>query len=300
MRYKRTKNVNYHGATLQFTVTFSLDDDCKNGVCNFKITGNAICIKGKRGVCRKDDYVYSGCCHDEIAKHFPEISPFIPLHGRNEFGQPMCAVENFIFYIGQRESTEKLCQWYRVTEKELEVLRNVVINKDFFRYQLFKLGIVDRWKKEANVAILWLEEKTGATFTHTENPKHTLLDDESCRDMEKRVMSGEFTCEAIQAKKEAEHKAWQNEQVAEINAEYEQECGFFNRKHELALWCVENVPTQNYSFWAYNRIGYKDKPLFKLKLNAYGWKSKITEEEYQAFLEHIQIPDGLEIILEKS
>lgn len=300
MKYKSTKKINYNGATLQFTATFSLDDDCKNGVCDFSITGNAICVKGKRGVCRKDDYIYGGCCHDEIAKHFPELVPFIPLHCSNEFGQPVYPVENLIFHIGQRESIEKLCQGYRVTEKELEVLSNAVIDKDFFRYQLFKLGIVDRWKKEADAAISWLEEKTGETFTHTENPKHTLLDDESCRDMEKRVMSGEFTCAAIQAKKEAIHKAWQNEQVAEINAKYEQNCEFINRKHELALWCVENVPTQNYSFWAYNGIGYEDKPNFQLKLNAYSWKSKITEEEYQAFLEHIQIPDGLEISLEKS
>lgn len=300
MRYNRTKNINYHGATLQFTVTFSLDDDCKNGVCHFSITGDAICVKGKRGVCRKNDYVYGGCCHDKIAKYFPELVPFIPLHCCNEFGQPMYPVGNFIYYINQRESDEKLCRRYRVTKEQLAVLRESVIDKDFFRYQLFKLGIVDRWEKEADAAILWLEEKTGATFTHTENPKHTLLNDESLRDIEKRVMSGEFTLAAIQAKKEAEHKAWQNEQVAEINAEYEQKCEFINREHELALWCVENVPTQNYSFWGYNGIGYNDKPTFKLTLNAYGWQGKITEEEYQAFLKHIQIPDDLEIVLEKS
>lgn len=300
MRYNRTKNINYHGAELQFTVTFSLDDDCKNGVCDFSITGDAICVKGKRGVCRKGDYVYGGCCHDEIAKYFPELVPFIPLHLSNEFGQPMYPVDNFIYYINQRESDEQLCRRYRVTKEQLAVLRESVIDKDFFRYQLFKLGIVDRWGKEADAAILWLEEKTGATFTHTENPKHTLLNDESLRDIEKRVMSGEFTLAAIQAKKEAEHKAWQNEQVAEINAEYEQKCEFINREHELALWCVENVPTQNYSFWGYNGIGYNDKPTFKLTLNAHGWQGKITEEEYQAFLKHIQIPDDLEIVLEKS
>lgn len=300
MKYQRTRTVGYYGATLKFTATFSLDDDCKNGVCHFSITGGAICIKGKRGVCRKGDYVYGNCVMATIAKYFPELVPFIPLHGSNEFGQPTHPVANLIYHIGQRESTEKLCQLYRVTEKELETLRNAVINKDFFRYQLFKLGIVDRWKKEADAAILWLEEKTGATFTHTENPKHTLLYDESCKGMEKRVISGEFTCAAIQAKKEAAHKAWQNARVAEINAEYEQACKFIKRKHELALWCVENVPTQNYRFWAYNGIGYKDKPKFQLALNAFNWKGKITEEEYQAFLKHIQIPDGLEIILENS
>lgn len=53
-------------------------------------------------------------------------------------------------------------------------------------------------------------------------------------------------------------------------------------------------------FWAYNGFGYENKPKFHLKLNACVWKGKITEEEYQAFLECTSIPDGLEVILEKS
>ena len=118
--------------------------------------------------------------------------------------------------------------------------------------------------------------------------------------MEQRVQAGEFTSIAIQEKVKAEYQAWQDEKIAEINKEYEQSCEFINRKHELALWCVRNVPTQNYSFWTYNGFGHENKPKFQLKLNAYAWKGKITEEEYQAFLERTSIPDGLEVILEKS
>lgn len=300
MKYQRTRTVGYYGATLKFTATFSLDDDCKNGVCDFSITGDAICTVGKQGICKKGDYIYGGCCHDEITKYFPELVPFIPLHLSNEFGQPMYPVDNFIYHINQRESDEKLCGWYRVTKEQLAVLRESVIDKGFFQYQLMKLGVIDQWRKEAEKAIAWLEEKTGQTFTHTENPKHTLPNSEAFEAMEQRVLAGEFTSTAIQDKMKAEHKAWQDEKIAEINKEYEQSCEFINRKHELALWCVENAPTQNYSFWAYNGFGYENKPKFQLKLNAYSWKSKITEEEYQAFLERTSIPDGLEVILEKS
>ena len=133
MKYQRTRTVGYYGATLKFTATFSLDDDCKNGVCDFSITGDAICTVGKQGICKKGEYIYGGCCHDKIAKYFPELVPFIPLHLSNEFGQPMYPVDNFIYHINQRESDEKLCGWYRVTKEQLAVLRESVIDKSFFK-----------------------------------------------------------------------------------------------------------------------------------------------------------------------
>lgn len=300
MKYQRTRMVDYYGATLMFTATFNLDDDCKNGVCDFSITGSAMCTAGKRGICKKGEHVYYGCCHSEIAKYFPELVPFMSLHSSNEFGQPMYPVDNFIYHINQRASDDKLCKWYRVTKEQLAVLRESVIDKGFFQYQLVKLGVIDQWRKEAEKAIAWLEEKTGKTFMHTENPKFTLPNSEVIKDMERRVQAGEFTSAAIQERIKAEYKAWQDEKISEINKEYEQSCEFINRKHELALWCVQNAPTQNYIFLAYNGFEYKNKFKFQLKLNACSWKSKITEDEYHAFLEQTSIPEGLEVILEKS
>lgn len=40
-----------------------------------------------------------GCCHDEIAKHCPELAKFIPLHCCNHYGAPMYPVENGMYHI---------------------------------------------------------------------------------------------------------------------------------------------------------------------------------------------------------
>ena len=70
MEYKAVKTIDDRGAKLEMTVRFHLDDNCCNGVCDFKITGKIVCVKGKKGVCRKGDVIISGACHEEIAEHF--------------------------------------------------------------------------------------------------------------------------------------------------------------------------------------------------------------------------------------
>lgn len=74
--YSGTKFFTENEEDYRITVRISLDDDCKNNICDWSITAD-VDWKNKHG--KYEDYL-GGCCHDEVAKHFPELAKFISLH----------------------------------------------------------------------------------------------------------------------------------------------------------------------------------------------------------------------------
>lgn len=88
--YSGTKFFTENEEDYRITVRISLDDDCKNNICDWSITAD-VDWKNKHG--KYEDYL-GGCCHDEVAKHFPELAKFISLHLCNHYGAPMYPVEN--------------------------------------------------------------------------------------------------------------------------------------------------------------------------------------------------------------
>lgn len=88
--YSGTKFFTENEEDYRITVRISLDDGCKNNICDWSITAD-VDWKNKHG--KYEDYL-GGCCHDEVAKHFPELAKFISLHLCNHYGAPMYPVEN--------------------------------------------------------------------------------------------------------------------------------------------------------------------------------------------------------------
>lgn len=74
--YSGTKFFTENEEDYRITVRISLDDDCKNNICDWSITAD-VDWKNKHG--KYEDYL-GGCCHDEVVKHFPELAKFISLH----------------------------------------------------------------------------------------------------------------------------------------------------------------------------------------------------------------------------
>jgi hypothetical protein len=81
------------GAAIWATVRY--DDDCHNGHNTFSITGQV-------RVPRMRDIAAGGCLHDEIAKAFPELAPFIKWHLCSSDG-PMHYVANTVYLAGNRD-----------------------------------------------------------------------------------------------------------------------------------------------------------------------------------------------------
>ena len=167
--YSGTKFFTENEEDYRITVRISLDDDCKNNICDWSITAD-VDWKNKHG--KYEDYL-GGCCHDEVAKHFPELAKFISLHLCNHYGAPMYPVENGIYHV-RRSGMSVAMEYLRISEQECVELYKASEDKLYFRYMLFNLGIVDRWKRESEELIAELEKlwravsamHRGAEFRH--------------------------------------------------------------------------------------------------------------------------------------
>jgi hypothetical protein len=85
------------GQKYRITADVRHDDQCGNGHNTFSITGTI--DRHERGIWRDDA---GGCIHDEIAKHFSELAPFIKWHLTSTDG-PMHYLENTIYQAGERD-----------------------------------------------------------------------------------------------------------------------------------------------------------------------------------------------------
>lgn len=81
-----------NGTRYKITATVRHDDSCGNGHNSFAITADGYELRGKRWV-----ESFGGCCHDEVAKHFPELAPFIKWHLSSTDG-PMHYVANTMYH----------------------------------------------------------------------------------------------------------------------------------------------------------------------------------------------------------
>ena len=72
----------------RITATVRWDDECGNGHNSFAITGSTT-VKGREDM--------GGCIHDEIKKHFPELSHLIQFHLMGS-DQPMYYIQNTMYH----------------------------------------------------------------------------------------------------------------------------------------------------------------------------------------------------------
>lgn len=84
-----------HGNKMRIIATVRYDDQCGNGHNSFAITAN-INEKDAGGYWRDHS---GGCCHEEVAKHFPVLAPFIKWH-LCDSDMPMHYVANTVYHAG--------------------------------------------------------------------------------------------------------------------------------------------------------------------------------------------------------
>lgn len=89
------KSYSEHGHIFRITVGVRHDDECGNGHNSFAITAT---IDEKLGNGRWVDHM-GGCCHEEVAKHFPELAPLIKWH-LTSTDEPMHYIANTLYWLG--------------------------------------------------------------------------------------------------------------------------------------------------------------------------------------------------------
>lgn len=289
--YSKENYYTENGYKYKIKTTISLDDDCHNNMCNWSITAD-IRWKNKYGIYK--EYM-GGCCHDEIARHCPELAKFIPLHGCNHYGAPLYPVENGIYHV-KRSGMFVAMEYLRILEQECVELYKASEDKMYFKYMLFNLGIVDRWKRESDELIAELEDLCGKKWVNPYTPEKerftlTLTDEERLL-IEESIKAGYYSAENIEKRREEAHKAKMMEKRAEICEQYDKIIRNAETDKKVML-CVFDCGLSTDNVIYYNHTN-------TLSFNWRDYGEKITQKEFDDFVNNVdrsQLPEGIKFEL---
>ena len=152
MKYQEIIRIN---SKEKIHVNIRLNDECKNGFQEFAITGTIFEYNTRR---QKWEDVGGGAIGDKIAELKPEFSIFNELHLSDVNGIPMYAIASDMYHIKNGMDKNEFMQYYRVTESDYKILSKCIDDKEYY-YYLLNLGILARWKKQADTAIKLLENQ---------------------------------------------------------------------------------------------------------------------------------------------
>lgn len=244
-----------NGNTYKVIATIKLHDECKNGMCSWSITG---ILYQKKGNGRFYNIGYS-CLLEGILKASPKLKMFVDLHSCDWHGVPLYPVGNG-YYLLQKDKKQAK-KYLRVTDEELEFLAKCE-DKDYFKYQLFALGIVERWQEESRKAIQALEELTGDVWVNPYKESEERQEAKRIAEIEKRKN------EVIKTFEKRINKATKEKDV------------------KLAILGA-GLLSDNYIYYVEGN---------NVVFNYYSYHDKVTEEEYNNMLKNIDyslLPEGI-------
>ncbi len=285
LKYTVVKSFREKGITYKVIATIKLHDECKNGTCSWSITGT---LQQKKGNGRFYD-IGHGCIHEEILKAFPKLKMFVDLHLCDWRGTPLCPVENGYYFL--QEDKKQAKEYLRVTDEEMEILSKCD-NKEYFKYQLFALSIVERWQEESRKAIQALEELTGDVWVNpykeSEERHRLVLSDEEREEIEGKILSGYYTESAIQERQEAKRIAEIEKRKNEVIKTFEKRINKATKEKDVKLAILgAGLLSDNYIYYVEGN---------NVVFNYYSYHDKVTEEEYNNMLKNIDyslLPEGI-------
>ena len=286
LRYSVSKNYTKDGEKFRLDVKISLDDDCKNMCCDWSITGDIYKI-AKNG---RLIYWGGGCIHEDIPKHFPKLKKFVVLHLSDCHGAPMYAVENG-YYIMNKEGKENAREYLRATDEEINIL-STAGDKQYFKFLLFRLGIVAKWQKESDEAIKELETLTGYKWVNpyksNEERRHVLITDEEVKEISNKIESGYYTPEAVKAREEkARAKAIEKKRNEIIN-DCKKGVEKLERQRDIMLYILDSgLPVDNVIYYDHTNI---------VVFNWMDYREKVTQADFIDFVNNVdysRLPEGI-------
>lgn len=285
--YSKENYYTENGNEYKIKTTVSLNDDCHNNMCDWSITAN-IHWKNEHGI--YEEYM-DGCCHDEIIRHCPELAKFILMYYCNHYGAPMYPVENGMYHIKSSDKSIAV-EYLRISDKEYSKLSESVDDRIYFKYLLFNLGIVDRWKRESDELLAELENLCGKKWVNPYKPEEErftlILTDEERSLVEERIKAGYYSAENIQKRREKTHKAKMMKKRANICERYDKEIREAEVEKKIIL-CVFDYGLSTDNVIYYNHMN-------TLTFNWCDYVTKITKEEFDDFVNNVdrsQLPEGI-------
>ena len=287
LTYSKTNYYTEDGEQYRIITNVSLDDDCHNNMCDWSITADIDC-KNKYG-----RYVncMAGCCHKEIIKHCPELAKFIPLHLSNHYGAPMYPEDNGAYHA-KKSGMKVTMEYLRISEEEYVELSSASDDKLYFKYQLFNLGIVYRWKRESDVLLEELEKLSGKKWVNPYKPEEerfTLkLTEEEKLLIEDRIRNDYYSVSNIEKRKEEAHQAAIAKERANICKRFDEKILEAETEKKIHLYILDHgLSIDNMIFYS-----HKNTVVFNWR----DYDDKITQEEFVNFINNIdysQLPEGI-------
>jgi hypothetical protein len=277
-------------------INIRLNDEYKNGHQDFGITAN-IYQKGKPKIDRY--YIAGGCCHDEILKARPDLKIFVDLHLCDYSGAPMYAIGNGFYFLKGENSgkSPKVAKDYlRLTESEFQKVLTCE-NEIQLGVDLVEMGVIKRWKQEADEAIKILESWTGKEFVNdSKRSQYTPPTEEQIKDEQHKQATGYYTPEQVQQR--AETKAAEkkqkalNECIARRDKEIKEATDECNVKTAVIM---SGLPINNFIYYNHSNEGV-------FNWNTSSYNRAITQEEFELFLskvDYTNLPKGIKFKLSK-
>jgi hypothetical protein len=266
-------------------ISIRLDDECKNGHQDFSITASAY-QKGKPLTDR--NFIYGGCCHEEILKVKPDFKIFVDLHLCDYKGIPMHAGANGFYFLRNGFNNTKVddakfineyCEYYRITELQFNEL-NKTKNVLQFSLALQKLGILDQWELQANEAIKLLEGLTNMKFLI--DSKRTQFVEPTKKEIEEeetKVKNGYYTAEAEKKRflkarndKRTKKRNLIDDEIKSLEAEF----SIFSKMLDI---------TEKDNYIVYNHSK-------QVKFNWKDYGEKFTDKEIEEIKNIVKLPKG--------
>lgn len=221
-----------------------------------------------------------------ILKRFPQFKMFVDLHLSNHYGAPMYPVENGFYHI-TNSSKETAINYLRITETEYNLLYQAE-DKQYFKYLLYTLGIVERWKRESNEALKKLEELTGQTWENPYKPENERFTLKLTETITNRINDGYYRPEAVQARKDEEKRKAYEKKRAEIinNCEKKQEKAE-NEKRVMLAVLDAGLSVSNVIYYDHSN---------ELVFNWRDHETKVTENDFNKFVSSVNrslLPVGI-------
>lgn len=244
-----------------------------------------------------DKYMIGGgACGEEIAKQFPQFAIFDKLHLSDVNGAPMYAIENGFYHLTVT-GVKVAADYLRISENEAQKLKDTCKDKAVFGYTLLKMGLIDKWKNEANEAIKILEELTGKKFIDNSTKLQPMLTAEKIQEIEQKINGGFYSPENVDKRQNEEIEFKKSMLRAEIEAEYKKAKKKAKNDYSIQLFVLEcGIGLNNYIYYNHTNT---------VSFNWKGYEVPITNEEFNKVLEYAktytgQLPKSVKFELSKN
>jgi len=290
LQYDVTKTKN--GVT--YDIKIRLSDPCKNGHNDFSITA----MMYEAGKPKIDKYcIGGGACGETIAKEFPEFAIFDKLHLSDVNGCPMYAISNGWYHLTVT-GVEVAANYLRISLDETSYLKEHCKEKELFNYYLLNMGIIDKWKKEANEGIELLEKLTGKKFVDNSTKMQPIIKDiNHLTDITEKVKNGYFSPEKMEERANEKNEAIKQKVKSEILDEYNKALQDAKDNYSIQLFILEcGIGLNNYIYYSHIKT---------VSFNWKGYEPKITDEQLNEVLEFSKtykgyLPENVKFELSKK